>query len=195
AEFAERMSRGLMGSGWPRPGALLALLVGRSRRLLYTAPVLLLAFLGLARRTVADVRARRAEGPLAAALVLYFVLMTAGYYMWHGGSAFGPRHLIPALPFLCLGLPFAFRRPRPVLFAVLLTVSVLNQLAATAVEPAAPLVADVLRDYLYPHLLRGEIPLVPGASNLGALFHLRGLPSLLPLIVLCGLAGKMLLAT
>jgi hypothetical protein len=192
-EFAAGMSQGLMGIGWPRPGVLLAMLVGRARGLLYTAPVLSLAFVGLGRRLVADLRARRAEGPLAAAVVVYFVLMNAGYYMWYGGSAFGPRHLIPALPFLCLGLPFAFRRPRPLIFGALLAISVANQLFATAVEPSAPLVGDVLLDYLYPHLWRGEVPLVAGASNLGALFRLRGPASLLPLVLFWAVALKLLL--
>lgn len=192
-EFAEGMSHGLMGIGLPRPGVLVALLVGRSRGLLYTAPVLLLALVGLGRKVVADLRARRAEGPLAGAVVLFFLLATAGYYMWYGGSAFGPRMVIPALPFLCMGLPFAFSRPRPWLFGVLLAISAANQLAATAVEPSAPMVGDVLGGYLYPHLLRGEVPLVPGASNLGALFRLKGAASLLPLLLLWALALRMLL--
>jgi hypothetical protein len=192
-EFAEGMSHGLFGIGLPRPGVLAALLVGRSRGLLYTAPVLLLAFVGLGRRLVDDVRARRGEAPLAAAVVLFFLLATAGYYMWYGGSALGPRMVIPSLPFLCLGLPFAFRRPRPLIVGVLLALSVVNQLAATAVEPSAPLVDDVLGGYVYPHLLRGEVPLVPGASNAGAIFHLRGPASLLPLLALWAVALRMLL--
>jgi hypothetical protein len=192
-EFAEGMSSGLMGIGLPRPGVLAALLVGRARGLLYTAPVLLLAFVGLSRRLVEDVRSRRAEAPLAAAVVMFFLLATAGYYMWYGGSAFGPRMVIPALPFLCLGLPFAFRRPRPVIVGVLLGVSIANQLFATAIEPSAPLVDDVLFGYLYPHLVRGELPLVPGASNLGAIFRLRGPASLLPLVALWAAALRLLL--
>ena len=191
-EFAEGMSHGLMGIGLPRPGVLAALLVGRARGLLYTAPVLLLAFVGLGRRAAGDLRARRAEGPLAAAVVLFFLLATAGYYMWYGGSAFGPRMVIPALPFLCLGLPFAFARPRPIVFGVLLAISVANMLFATAVEPSAPMVRDLLGGYLYPHLLRGEVPLVPGASNLGALFRLKGPASLLPLVVLWAVALRTL---
>jgi hypothetical protein len=192
-EFAEGMSHGLMGIGLPRPGVLVELLVFRSRGLLYTAPVLLLALVGLGRKVAVDLRARRAEGPLAGAVVLFFLLATAGYYMWYGGSAFGPRMVIPALPFLCLGLPFAFSRPRPWVFGVLLAISVANQLGATAVEPSAPMGGDVLGGYVYPHLLRGEVPLVPGASNLGALFRLKGPASLLPLLLLWALALRMLL--
>jgi hypothetical protein len=100
--------------------------------------------------------------------------------------------VIPALPFLCLGLPFAFRRPRPVVLGVLLAISIVNQLAATAVEPAAPMVSDVLGDYVYPHLFRGEVPFASGASNLGLIFRLKGPASLLPLLALWAAALWML---
>ena len=81
---------------------------------------------------------------------------------------------------------------RRLVFGPLLGLSVANQLAATAVEPAAPLVPDVLGDFVYPHLLRGDVPLVPGASNVGALFHLHGPLSLLPLLLLWAAALWML---
>jgi hypothetical protein len=192
-DFAAGMSHGIFGIGWPRPAALAALLAGRARGLLYTSPVLLLAFIGLGRRLVATWRSGRAEAVVMAGLVVYFLLLTAGYYMWWGGSAFGPRQAIPALPFLCLGLPFAFARRRSIVAGLLLAVSIANQLAATAVEPSAPLVPDVLRDFLYPHLWRGDVPLVPGAGNMGAVFRLHGVASLLPLLVLWGLALHLLI--
>jgi hypothetical protein len=189
-EFAAGMSHGLMGVGVPRPGVLVAMLVGRARGLLYVSPVLVLGFVGLGRK-LAD-RRDRALFVVAAAIVLYFLLMNAGYYMWYGGQAIGPRHFIPALPFLCLGLPYAFRRPRPLVVGLLLGVSMLNLLVATAVEPAAPMVGDVLRDHVYRHLLRGELPLVTGPSNLGRMFGLPGPLSLLPLLVVWGLALPLL---
>jgi hypothetical protein len=187
-EFAEGMSHGLLGIGLPRPSVLAALLFGRARGLLYTAPVLLLGFVGLARRLTGAPPGQRAQPRIAAGIVLYFLLLGAGYYMWWGGSAFGPRHVIPCLPFLCLGIPFAVSRARAVVLTVLLAPSIVNQLAATAVEPSAPLVRDILADYLYPHLLRGDVPLFPGASNFGAAFHLHGPASLLPLLALWAVA-------
>jgi hypothetical protein len=194
-EFAAGMSHGVMGVGVPRPAVLFAELFGRSRGLLYLSPILVLGFVGLGRRLVAvwaDHRAR-AEVAVASAVVVYFLLMNAGYYMWYGGSALGPRHVIPALPFLCLGIPFAFRRPRPLLVGALLAVSAVNQLAATAVQPTAPLVRDVLVDHVYPYLLRGQVPSPSGPSNLGSLVGLPGPASLLPLILLWALALPMLL--
>jgi hypothetical protein len=109
--------------------------------------------------------------------------------MWHGGSAVGPRHLVPALPFLCLALPAA--RARALVLGPLLALSVAHQLAATAIDPAAPLYADVLRDHVYEHLLRGQLGV--GAANLGTLIGLPGVASLVPLIVVWGLALRVLL--
>jgi hypothetical protein len=189
-EFAAGMSHGVLGVGLPRPAVLFAELFGRARGLLYLSPVLVLGFVGLARRLVAvwADRPARTEVAVASAVVLYFLLMNAGYYMWYGGSALGPRHVIPALPFLCLGIPFAFRRPRPILVGALVAVSIINQLVATAVQPTVPLVRDVLFDHVYPHLLRGEVPAPAGPSNLGTLLGLRGPASLVPLVLLWSLA-------
>ena len=199
--FAEGMAEGVMGVGLPRPAVLAAILVGRARGLLYLAPVLALALVGLGVWVRRAWRARpgRAEALLAAFVVLYFLLFNAGYYMWYGGSALGPRHLIPALPFLCLGLLHPAvasargRRVWGVLVLVLLVPSVANHLAATATEPAAPLVRDVLRDHVYRHLLRGEVPAVSGASTLAAGLGLRGVVSLVPLLVVWALGVRMML--
>jgi hypothetical protein len=192
-EFAAGMAQGVMGVGWPHPGVIWAELFGRARGLLYLSPVLVLGFVGLGRRLRASWADRRARAGalLASAVVLYFLLMNAGYYMWYGGSALGPRHLIPALPFLCLGLPFAL--DGVAVTAVLLAVSIANQLAATAVQPTAPLVGDVLADHVYPHLLHGEIPMPAGPANLGTMLGLRGALSLLPLLAAWGLVLPLLL--
>ena len=76
---------------------------------------------------------------------------------------------------------------------VLLAVSIMNQTVATAVGANAPLVADVLRDHLYPQFLRGQVPFVAGATNLGLLLGLPGGFSLLPLVALWTLALRLLL--
>ena len=46
---------------------------------------------------------------IAAIAIVYFVY-NAGYWLPMGGSTPGPRFLIPTLPFLALGLAFAYRR-------------------------------------------------------------------------------------
>jgi hypothetical protein len=189
-DFAQGMGRGLLGVSWPRPAALFGMLLGGSRGLLYISPVLALAFLGLVVALV-----RRIDRPLwtaAVAVVAAFFLMSAGYYMWWGGAALGPRHVVPALPFLALGLPAAVlagksggaRRAVLILLLLLLVVSVVNQTAAVAVSALVPSAGDVLREHVYPPLLRGKVAVLGGSANAGLLLGLRGPASLLPLLAL-----------
>jgi hypothetical protein len=191
--FAAGMAHGILGVGWPRPQVALALLFGRARGLLYVAPVLALAIVGLV-RGVRDGQTRR-RAVTASAMVIAFLLMNAGYYMWWGGAAWGPRHMVPALPFL--GLGFAWLLPAPGwqrgwqgdLFVGLLGLSVLNQLAAVVVSPLAPPEGDLLFGHVYRHLFRGEVAILPGAANVGLFLGLRGPLSLLPLLALWGVAA------
>jgi hypothetical protein len=195
-EFAQGMSRGVLGVSWPRPAALWGMLLGRARGLLYLSPVLALGLVGL----VVAVRRRgeRAAFILACAVVAAFFLMSAGYYMWWGGAALGPRHVVPALPFLALGIPAAVsmsgspavRRAAVVLLALLLTVSVVNATASVAVSALVPFTGDVLSDHVYGPLLRGRVAVLPGSANAGMLLGLRGPASLLPLLSLWGLGFR-----
>ena len=123
---------------------------------------------------------------MALAVVIALMLLNASYYMWWGGAALGPRHLVPALPFLAMGLPLAFQRER-LWWGVagpLLLISVVNQLVAVAVSTLVPFGPDVLFEHAYPHLLAGRVAILPGASNLGLILGLRGWASLLPLVAL-----------
>jgi hypothetical protein len=190
ADFAAGMSHGVLGVGLPRPDALLAILAGRSRGLLWTAPVLLLGFVGFF--VWLRGRTRDAAALTAAAVVVAFLLFNAGYFMWWGGHALGPRHFIPALPFLCLAIPWALPRApgrgsRSVrrLAWALLAVSVANMLLATAVGPEAPPTADVLLDHVYTRAVTGNLPPPGGGTtNLGRLAGLPGGWSLAPLAAL-----------
>ncbi len=188
--FAEGMGQGVLGVSWPRPGALVGMLLGRSRGLLYLSPVLLLGFVGLGRALAA--RKTRAEAALAVAVVVSFLLMSAGYYMWWGGAALGPRHVVPALGFLALGLLWVgspgdrawLRGALGGLLVVLGAVSVINQIGAVAVTPLVPFGDDVLVDHVYENLLAGKVAILPGSLNGGMLLGLRGPTSLLPLLLL-----------
>jgi hypothetical protein len=55
-------------------------------------------------------RRRRAEGAVVLATAVAFALANAMSPDLLGGASPGPRYLIPAFPFLALGLPLAFRR-------------------------------------------------------------------------------------
>jgi len=97
---------GFFGIDLPRPGGAVDLLLA-GRGILTLTPVLVMAVVG----TVLMRRGRhRAEANVIAAVAVAFFLYNAGYWLPFGGGSPGPRFLIPALPFLGLGLATAYRR-------------------------------------------------------------------------------------
>ncbi len=184
AQFAEGMEV-RYGIAAPDFGVLYSLLFSSYRGLFYLAPVLLLAAWGL----VADCFDRRLGGherTIAATSLLictYFVLLNAGYYMWDGGAAFGPRHCVPMLPFLCLGLAPALREV-PRLVAVLALVSIAQMTLGAAGSPEAPQHGNPLWGHAWPRLRDAAAGTYGRATNLGLLLGLPGWLSLLPLAAL-----------
>lgn len=182
--FAAGQASGLFGITWPRPAALLGILFGTSRGLFYVSPVALLG-------VVQAIRERRFRSdPAFAVGGLVFsalLLVNASYYLWDGGRALGPRHLVPALGFVGIGIGYAFERHRS-LTAAVAGVSVVFVMLGTAVGLEVPEHVDVLFDYIVPQVRDGHLARVPGSSNLGLLAGLGARASLLPIAVLVVLA-------
>lgn len=114
--YAESQRHGFFGIGVPSLDGLRETLLG-ARGLLVFSPVLVAAAAGLwlMWRT-----GKRAEAAVATIVTVLFVGSDAGYFLPYGGNSPGPRFLVPALPFLLLGLPYALRRaPRTVLLLAL----------------------------------------------------------------------------
>ena len=179
-EFAAGHASGLLGLHPPRFESTIGLLFGAQRGLFYVAPITAVGTIGLVAAAVVqrDRTAQLGLGMLASMLVL-----NAGYYMWWGGAATGPRHLVPVVGFTAIGLVQAWRLPwlrTPCLVAGL--VSVANATVLTAVGLEAPESGDVLFDYAWPQLLAGRIAHLSGASNLGLELGLPPRGSLLPLL-------------
>jgi len=182
--YLERFAEGMRvhyGIHAPQLDALWQLLWGSYRGLFYLSPVLLLAAWGLV------VAARRPQGlpraaiVTAAAIVAFYVLLNAGYYMWDGGASYGPRHLVPALGLLMLGGAAAWRAS-PRLFLALAAIGLLHMLLGATATPEAPQHGNPVWEYAWPRA-RGAEAAVPGrATNLGLLLGLPGLLSLLPLL-------------
>ena len=150
--FRERMSRGLMGATWP-PRLTVAWLVTFHpyQGLFFWFPLSLLAAIGClvsaVRRRSPGGRPSLAQDPLrrdgVIALAIFAVLLAynSAYYMWWGGWAYAPRHLIPALPFLALGLAPLLRSARRGLAAGLFcvgTISIVINVSAVSVDPQPP---------------------------------------------------------
>lgn len=206
--FASGMSRGAFGIALPDPGAALQLLVGQYRGLFVYAPVLIAALLGFA-FWPRPLRRRLAPALLGGTALLWLAI--AGYTFWQGGPAFGPRHLVPAIPLLGLGLAFwPRRRSWNWCLGALAAASIGINLVGTA---TTPFVSEFIPDPLvsvYPRLAaEGALAINPvsfltpasdvdahwarpgafpdASFNLGELTGLHGWASLAPLAVLWAL--------
>jgi len=93
------MKEGVFGISAPNAWVLLLLLFGFRRGLLWLAPWLIYT-------PLAWVRALRAwpRGLALASIAVpvCYLLINTGYHYWDGGFSTGPRHLVAALPFVCL---------------------------------------------------------------------------------------------
>ena len=177
-EFAQGMAV-RYGLGMPDPQVALDLLFGSFRGLFYLSPICLLAAWGL----VQGLRrpAHRGLFLAATATAVYFWLLNAGYYMWDGGASAGPRHMIPALGFLLLGLVPALRAV-PRACGVLLVVSVVQGLLLAAGSPEVAQSGNPLWEFSLGRLLEAVPSANTSHTNLGLLLGLPGLLSVVPLV-------------
>ncbi len=102
--YRPAQSQGLFGIHLPTSYASHQVFFGRGG-LIVATPVIVAAVWGLAHLW----RTHRDEVAACAAVIVIFVLLNCGYFLPYGGSP-GPRFLLPALPFLALGLGPAFAR-------------------------------------------------------------------------------------
>lgn len=178
--FAEGMAVAY-GIGWPDPRVAAQLLFGSYRGLFYVAPVLLLAVWGLGSRLVHEPGGlRRADLALGLAIAVWYLGLNSGYYMWDGGAALGPRHMVPMLPFVVLGIGPALRRV-PTATLVLGVVACLQVALITAAGPEAPSHGNPIWAYAVPRLFADVGP--GSATTLGRLMGLPGPLSLVPLVL------------
>lgn len=217
--FRVAMESGLMGAGRPDLRVLWLITFHPFRGLFTLFPATLLAVVGcvvliVAKRSTEKAQTesaasgvgsesqgdRRANSVFAAASALAFALgllaYNSGYFMWWGGWAYAPRHLIPALPFIAVGLaPFLAARsrwPAVFVFVVLVAGAVFN-VGAFALDPQPPpgLTEEQLMALasveqwpipmldLWRYVLEGNVD-----ANWGTALGLRGAASLAPLALL-----------
>ena len=118
-EFADLQDAGLFGIGVPNADSMQIALFS-SKGLLVQSPVLVLAAAGLVLAWRAGLRA---EAVACGAVAAVLVMISAGYFDPMGGLSPGARFMVPALPFLTVGLPLTFRR-WPVATLVTMEISV-----------------------------------------------------------------------
>jgi hypothetical protein len=209
-EGFEHLNEGLFGITYPRWFRLREILIGSYRGLLPIAPVMALTPAGLLLLLRKPAACRAAT--VAAAAGLFYLVLNASYYYWEGGWSFGPRQMAPGLPFLAIGLAPLWDRWRRLGRTVLIALGVwgasvtLVAVATTAQPPAS--VERPLHDLLWPAFRDGDLslnnqgfmdfrahadalrgnPLSHAAWNVGELLGLRGQDSLIPLVLIWGLA-------
>jgi hypothetical protein len=158
------MNQGFFGLTYPKLAVLGEITFGTARGLFWLAPILFLAPFGIARL----VRAPETKdlGILAATITVVVLLYNASYVYWDGGFSTGPRHSIPMVGFLALGIAPLWRDWRATgrgWIAGLIGSGMFLNLAVAAVEIAAPsefrfpLVNPILKGFM-----RGEIHDLPG---------------------------------
>jgi 4-amino-4-deoxy-L-arabinose transferase-like glycosyltransferase len=121
---------GFFGITFPRPESAFDLLFA-GRGLLTLTPVLAMALVGV---FLMHRRGRVTEARVIGAIAALYFVYNAGYWLTYGGGTPGPRFLIPALPFLAIGLATAYRR-LPALTLALAIPSALFMIAGTLTFP------------------------------------------------------------
>ena len=136
----EGMNQGLFGLTMPRIAVLREILVGPMRGIVWVAPVLVLAPIGL--WSLAENRATRGLALTAAGVVTVALLVNAAYVYWDGGNATGPRHAMPMAGVLALGLAPVWAMARApwqrAALALLLAASIAINLTIASAEIFAP---------------------------------------------------------
>ena len=134
----EGMQQGLFGLTSPKAAVLNEIIFGLRRGLIWVAPVLVLAPIGLLRLA----RGQGAMAVMIVGVVAAVLLVNSAYVYWDGGFSTGPRHSVPAIPMLALALAplwaeLQHLRAR-IAAAALLALSIGINLAIAAAEIVAP---------------------------------------------------------
>ncbi|MGA2139969.1 MAG: tetratricopeptide repeat protein [Verrucomicrobiia bacterium] len=99
------VEHGLLGFSLPNPQALVGLLGSPSRGLLFIMPVFLFSLYGLFDWWHHP--RGRAELYVILAIVVGYLTLISSFYFWHGSTTYGPRFLVPMLPFLAVPMIFS----------------------------------------------------------------------------------------
>jgi len=131
------MHEGLFGLTSPKLHAVSGIVVGMRRGLVWVAPILLLAPFGLWQLAKRD----RGLAITLTAGAIVVLMVNASYVYWDGGSSTGPRHAVPAIGLLAIGLASGWASMiywwERALAAALLGLSVAINLAIAAADIVA----------------------------------------------------------
>lgn len=160
--------------GMPTLHTLREMMMSPYRGVLITSPVLLMIFPGALFFLMQ--KEWRRESVMCAITSVLFYFFIASFHAWHGGSAPGPRYLLPAYPWFFLLAVWALKK-LPRLFKILGCVSILINLSITVVGVEIP--ADIknpLYDVVLKNLAAGRVSINPVPF-----FHFESYPNIFKL--------------
>ena len=191
--------------GIPTPSKLIKLIFFPYRGILFSSPVLLMMIPGTF--LLLKFKKWRSEAIACLTISFVFLIFIACFYAWHGGSAAGPRYLLPAYPFAFLLTVIALKK-FPKTYIALGTFSIVINLSITLVGNEIPgEIKNPLKDVVLSNILKGDVSINPlpfsnfknypdidklsdiknwthnfNSFNLGELFFPNQITSLLPLL-------------
>jgi hypothetical protein len=143
---------------WPTLERFYWVLAAPERGLLISSPILIFCIPGA--RALLKASARRAEALLCIAVGVAFIVFVASFAGWHGGSAAGPRYLLPSFPFLFLLAAAAFARYSK-WFVPIAGLSVLINLVIATVGNEVTLGIGFPVGFVVGNLLNGNVSINP----------------------------------
>jgi len=200
----EGLRQGFFGYSKPKWMEFKELSFGTYRGLFLVAPPTLVGLLGLAACARGGIMGSASRMALLG--VLAMLVSLSGYFFWHGGSSFGPRFLVPVIPWLVLGLSTVWLQGRP--GQAVVAISAMLGFCFMLLGPAVCMIphASPTPDYntikfLGEKFLNGQVPAYAGdlfgesflppdqrpvlglGYNLGHVLGLKGTQSVLPFVL------------
>jgi hypothetical protein len=133
--FGHPLTGGYHEEGWTTPWyvGLYGLLLSSGKSLFLFVPLTIVAPLGLGALYKGG---RKEETVLFTAIIGVFLWLHAGWWSWYGGWSWGPRFLVPALPFviLPLGALWPGGRARHAGLVALIAISIFVQFLGVVVD-------------------------------------------------------------
>ena len=169
-------AKGILGISLPNLKAVFDILFSPSRGLFFIMPIFLYSLFGLFRMFKEKIFL--SEAIMITLIFLGYICINGGFYGWHGGWTYGPRYLVPMLPFLAI--PITFAPLRSIWFVLLCLISLFQVLFSSAIFFHVPNdIVNPLFEIIIPFLFDGFT-----AINLGNLIGLKDPLSFLPLLIL-----------
>lgn len=145
--------------GIPSSSRLLELLFSPYRGVLVSSPIFLMILPGTF--LLLKLKKWRSETITCLTIVFMFLIFNACFYAWHGGSAAGPRYLLPAYPFAFFLTVFALKKI-PKMYSIFVVVSIIINLSITLVGNEIPMaIRNPLTDVVFKNIMVGKVSINP----------------------------------